>query len=218
MKNELFVFCALFLGMNAAKAQIETTTNTVQFEVEDTNTKDPTGLKLPAREKPSLTLPKDERDPKTQLSVGEEEPEPFDMMKGDGLLLNDQGKAPKAFTRDKEPLPEYAKDQYLGEVKTASLFVSVKYRDHEYVDGDLIRVYVNHDIVQSSVFLGGSFSGFTLTLEEGLNEIVFEALNQGSSGPNTAELHVYDDNGFIISAKEWNLLTGNRATIKVIRE
>jgi len=106
----------------------------------------------------------------------------------------------------------------LCDVKTGSKFVSVKYRDHEYVDGDRIRIYVNKDIVQSSVYLGGSFSGFTLTLEEGENEIVFEALNQGSSGPNTAELHVYDDNGTIISAKEWNLLTGHRATIKVIKE
>lgn len=199
-------------------AQIETTTKTVQFENTETVSKNETGMEFPALDQPSLTIPKEERDPKTNMSMGDTEPEPFDMMKGDGLLLNDKGKAPKAFTRDKEPLPEYGKDQYLGEIKTGSQFVSVKYRDHEYVDGDLIRVYVNKDIVQSSVYLGASFAGFTLTLEEGLNEIVFEALNQGSSGPNTAELHVYDDNGFIVSAKEWNLLTGNRATIKVIKE
>lgn len=199
-------------------AQIETTTNTVRFENEDPDTKNDSGLDISAREKPGLTLPKEERDPKTNMSLGNDEPEPFDMLKGDGLLLNDKGSAPKAFTKDKEPSPEFGKDQYLGEIKTGSQFVTVKYRDHEYVDGDLIRVYVNKDIVQSSVFLGGSFAGFTLTLVEGINEIEFEALNQGSSGPNTAELHVYDDNGFIVSAKEWNLLTGNRATIKVIKE
>jgi hypothetical protein len=217
MKGLFFVLFCLGFGLTAM-AQIETTTKTIRFENEETNSKNETGMEFPALDKPSLTIPKEDRDPKTNMSMGDKEPEPFDMMQGDGLLLNDKGKAPKAFTRDKEPLPEYGKDQYLGEIKTGSLFVSVKYRDHEYVDGDLIRVYVNKDIVQSSVYLGGSFSGFTLTLEEGLNEIVFEALNQGSSGPNTAELHVYDDNGFIISAKEWNLLTGNRATIKVIKE
>ena len=199
-------------------AQIETNANTVKFEVEDTHTKNPTGMELPAREKPGLTIPKDKRDPKTNMSIGVNEPEQFDMMKGDGLLLNDKGTAPKSFVRDKEPTPEFGRDQYLGDVKTGSKFVSIKYRDHEYVDGDLIRSNVNKDIVRSSVYLGGSFSGFTLSLEEGLNEIVFEALNQGSSGPNTAELHVYDDNGFIISAKKWNLLTGYRATIKVIKE
>lgn len=217
MKGVLFLILCFGLGATTM-AQIETTTNTVRFENEDTNSKNSSGLELPAREQPSLTIPKEERDPKTNMSTGENEPEPFDMLEGDGLLLNDKGKAPKAFTRDKEPTPEFGKDQYLGDIKTGSQFVSIKYRDHEYVDGDLIRVYVNKDIVQSSVYLGGSFSGFTLTLEEGENEIVFEALNQGSSGPNTAELHVYDDDGFIISAKEWNLLTGNRATIKVIKE
>ena len=200
------------------QAQIETTTRTVQFENEETESRNPTGLELPQRERPSLTLPKDQRDPKTNMSIGETEPEPFDMMEDDGLLLNDKGKAPKAFTKDKEPLPEYGRDQSLGTVSTGAQFVSVKYRDHEYVDGDLIRVYVNGDIVQASVYLSGSFAGFTLSLDEGENAIVFEALNQGSSGPNTAELHVYDDNGFIISAKEWNLLTGSRATIKVIKE
>jgi hypothetical protein len=218
MKGALFMILGMFFGIQAAFAQIEANTNTVQFEIKDTETKDPTGIELPLRENPSLTLPKDERDPRTNMSLGSNEPDDFDMMKGDGLLLNDKGDAPKAFVRDKEPLPEYGRDQNLGDVKTGSKFVSVKYRDHEYVDGDRIRIYVNKDIVQSSVYLGGSFSGFTLTLEEGENEIVFEALNQGSSGPNTAELHVYDDNGTIISAKEWNLLTGHRATIKVIKE
>ncbi|MEL6810527.1 MAG: hypothetical protein AAFP76_04260 [Bacteroidota bacterium] len=213
----VLVFC-VFFGTVGTYAQIETTNRTVQFEIEDTDVKDPTGIELPAREKPSLTLPKDKRDPKTNMSVGDNDPEPFDMMKGDGLLLNDKGKAPKAFTRDKEPLPEYARDQNLGQVATSGKFVSIKYRDHEYVDGDLIRVYVNKDIVQASVYLSGGFSGFTLTLEEGENIIEFEALNQGSSGPNTAELHVYDDNGFIVSAKEWNLLTGNRAIIRVVKE
>ncbi len=208
----------LTLVVTLSYAQLDTNTNSVQFEIDDTNANDPTGLELPARRSRGLTTPKDERDPKTNMTLGNTNPEPFDMSKTDGLLENDKGKAPKAFTRDKEPLPEYGQDQHLGDMKTGAAFVTIKYRDHEYVDGDLIRVYVNQDIVQSQVFLGGSFSGFVLNLEPGTNRIEFEALNQGSSGPNTAELHVYDDNGFIISAKEWNLLTGSRASIVVIKE
>ncbi|MDC8004356.1 hypothetical protein POV27_09855 [Aureisphaera galaxeae] len=208
----------LALTVTFSYGQLDTNTNSVQFEVEDTDVNDPTGLELPARKRYGLTTPKDERDPKTDMSLGKTDPEPFDMSKTDGLLENNKGKAPKAFTKDKEPLPEYGQDQFLGDMKTGSAFVTIKYRDHEYVDGDLIRVYVNQDIVQSQVFLGGSFSGFVLNLEPGTNRIEFEALNQGSSGPNTAELHVYDDNGFIISAKEWNLLTGSRASIIVIKE
>ncbi len=206
------------LGVHSSNAQIDSNTKSVTFELEEQNTSQPTGLQMPARKQPSLTLPKDERDPRTQMDLGNTEPEKFDMTKSDGLLENNVGKTPKAFTRDKQPLPKYAKDQSLGQVKTSAVYVDVKYRDHEYVDGDRIRVFVNEDLVQANVFLSGSFSGFTLTLDEGENHIVFEALNQGESGPNTAELHVYDENGFIISAKEWNLLTGRRATIVVVKE
>lgn len=201
-----------------AFAQVENNTNSVQFEVQDKDKPDLNGFELPAIKKPGLSIPVNERDPKTNMTLGVDENEKLDMTKSDGLLENISDKAPKAFTKDKEPTPEYAKDQYLGDVKTGAKFVNVKYRDHEYVDGDLIRVYVNGDIVQSNVYLGGDFGGFTLRLEEGINRIEFEALNQGSSGPNTAELHVYDENGFIISAKEWNLLTGRKATIVVTKE
>ncbi|MEM7086071.1 MAG: hypothetical protein AAF489_07805 [Bacteroidota bacterium] len=218
MKRVLLLFIAIGMISTLAHAQLDTNTNSVRFENEDTEIRDPSGLQMPARVKPSLTIPKEEREPSASMTIGKDEPEPFDMMEDDGLLLNDKGKAPKAFTKDKEPLPEFGKDQFLGEIKTGSQFLSIKYRDHEFVDGDRIRVYVNEDIVQASVFLGGSFAGFILTLEEGENIIAFEALNQGSSGPNTAELHVYDENGFIVSAKEWNLLTGNVARVKVIKE
>lgn len=200
------------------KAQLDTNTNSVQFEQQDKQTNNPAGIQLPAKKQIGLTKPKSQRDPKTNISVGEPDKKQFSMSTDDGLLDNSKGKTPKAFVRDKEPSPEYAKDQFLGDVKTGAVFVSIKYRDHEYVDGDVIRVYVNDDVVQSSVTLGSSFAGFLLNLEPGVNRVQFEALNQGDSGPNTAELHVYDDNGMIISAKEWNLLTGKRATIVVIKE
>ncbi|MAO08578.1 MAG: hypothetical protein CL596_07700 [Alteromonas sp.] len=217
MKNSLLTSIVFLLYLTAF-GQIDSNTNTVDFEMEDTNTPSNTGLELPASKMPSLTIPKDKRDPKTNISLGEEEQELLDMTKSDGLMENTSNKAPKAFTKDKEPLPEYAKDQFLGDIHTGADYVNIKYRDHEYVDGDIIRVYVNKDIVQSRVSLGGSFSGFTLALEPGKNVIEFEALNQGSSGPNTAELHVYQENGLIISAKEWNLLTGRKATIVVYKD
>lgn len=180
----------------------------------------PTPSSLVPENKPpvSLTIPFKDRDPKMQFPPPTQETQQLDMTASDGLLDYIPGKAPKAFQKDKEPRPEFARDQDLGDVSTSGDFVQVKYRDHEYVDGDLIRVYVNGDIVQSSVFLGGSFSGFTLSLQPGANRIEFEAINQGSSGPNTAELHVYNEKGFIISAKEWNLLTGYKATVLVIKD
>ncbi len=174
---------------------------------------------LPENRPPvSLTIPFKDRDPKMQFPPPSPKDEQLDMTASDGLLDHIPGKTPKAFQKDKEPRPEFARDQDLGDVTTSGDFVQIKYRDHEYVDGDLIRVYVNGDVVQSSVFLGASFAGFTLSLQPGANRIEFEAINQGSSGPNTAELHVYNEKGFIISAKEWNLLTGYKASVLVIKD
>ena len=217
MKKEIACFIALLVAQITI-AQVENTTNSVQFQVEDKDTPSSTGLELPARKLPSLSIPMEERNPNSNRSLGEEEIEKLDMTKTDSFIDTSTNNAPKAFTKDKEPTEEFDRDMNLGDITTGAKFLSVQYRDHEYVDGDLIRVYVNGDIVQSSVFLDSSFSGFTLSLEKGVNKIEFEALNQGSSGPNTAELHVYDDKGLIISAKEWNLLTGRRAIITVIKE
>ena len=38
-------------------------------------------------------------------------------------------------------------NQYLGDFKTGSVFVNVVYRDHEYPDGDRIRVFVNLSLI-----------------------------------------------------------------------
>ena len=112
----------------------------------------------------------------------------------------------------------YFGDQFLGRFDIKSVFVNVIYRDHGEVDGDLIRVYLNDDVIRPRVFLSGGFSGFKLDLKQGINKLDFEALNQGESGPNTAEFQVYDDNENLVSANRWNLSTGSRATIIVVKE
>ena len=109
-------------------------------------------------------------------------------------------------------------DQFLGEFKSGAKFVNVVYRDHGFTDGDIIQVLVNDDIIYPRVYLIGSFRGFKLDLKSGINKIDFLALNQGESGPNTAEFRVVDDEGHLISANQWNLATGVRATIIVNKE
>jgi hypothetical protein len=112
----------------------------------------------------------------------------------------------------------YRKNQNLGDFRVKSLTAKVMYRDGEYVDGDMIRVYLNGEIVVSQVTLESSFQGFEITLVDGFNKIDFEALNQGSSGPNTAEFQVYNDKGLLVSASQWNLGTGFKATIVLYKE
>lgn len=108
--------------------------------------------------------------------------------------------------------------QYLGEYSTSAVRVNIVYRDHQYPDGDLIRVYVNGEVVRERVLLETHFKGLFLKLKQGRNVIDFEALNQGSSGPNTAQFEVLDDKGIVISSNQWNLATGVKATITLVRE
>lgn len=112
----------------------------------------------------------------------------------------------------------FRKNQYLGDFKTKSTTVRISYRDFGEVDGDMIRVLVNDKEVIARVYLEGIFKGLDLVLENGFNKIDFEALNQGYSGPNTAEFRVFDDKGQLISANQWNLATGFKATIIVVKE
>jgi hypothetical protein len=109
-------------------------------------------------------------------------------------------------------------DQYFGDFKSNAKSVNIAYRDFGLVDGDLIQVLVNDDVVQSRVFLSGGFKGFKLDLQKGFNKIDFLALNQGESGPNTAEFQVVDDLGNLVSANRWNLATGVKATIILVKE
>ena len=57
-----------------------------------------------------------------------------------------------------------------------------------------------------------------IKLLEGFNKIDFVALNQGESGPNTAEVRVYDDNGNVMMSNLWNLATGSKATFIVVKQ
>ena len=109
-------------------------------------------------------------------------------------------------------------DQYFGDFKSKAKFVNIVYRDHGYVDGDIIQVRVNDDVVQANVYLTGGYRGFKLDLQPGFNKIDFVALNQGESGPNTAEFQVVDDLGNLVSSNRWNLATGVKATVIVVKE
>ncbi len=115
-------------------------------------------------------------------------------------------------------VPQSMKDQFLGEYRNNGSFVNIICRDHGYFDGDYVQVLVNDQIVIPRLLLTNSYKGFNIELSEGMNKIDFLALNQGESGPNTAELQVFDDNEVLISAKAWNLLTGVKATIMVVKE
>lgn len=120
--------------------------------------------------------------------------------------------------KQKQNSNNYSKGAYLGDVMTKAKYVNVLCRDFEYVDGDRVRILVNDSIIINNLMLDSTFSGFKLPLSVGFNKIDFTALNQGSSGPNTAELRVFDDNDSMISSNQWNLSTGATATFIVVKQ
>jgi len=110
-------------------------------------------------------------------------------------------------------------DRYLGEYRTKSEYFSVKYRDFIQIDGDLINVYMNGKVLRSELYLNYDFGELRIPLTLGLNDIEFVVASTGTSGGNTAELHVLDDVNREITSEYWdNLALGVKIKMIVIRE
>ncbi|SHL76954.1 hypothetical protein [Flavobacterium saccharophilum] len=112
----------------------------------------------------------------------------------------------------------YRRNEYLGGFVTKSFTSTIRYRDAAFVDGDKIKVYLNDKVIEPEVVLDGSYKGFKINLVKGINKIDFEALNEGSASPNTAEFQVYDDKGEVIESSQWNVGKGYKAVIILYKE
>ncbi|WP_298503980.1 hypothetical protein [uncultured Maribacter sp.] len=118
----------------------------------------------------------------------------------------------------KEGSKDHFGDQYLGDVKNNGEFVGIVCRDHEFVDGDRVKIWLNGVVVEHNILLTSSFKGINADLKKGFNRIDFEALNTGTSAPNTAQINIYDDKGELIYANKWLLSTGSKATLIITKE
>lgn len=113
---------------------------------------------------------------------------------------------------------QFFPDQYLGDIKSNGKFIGIVCRDHEYIDGDRVKIYVNDMVVEPNMLLTGAFKGVNVDLQSGFNKIDFEALNHGSSAPNTAQVDVYDENGQLLYSNKWLLSSGSKATLIVTKD
>ncbi len=109
-------------------------------------------------------------------------------------------------------------DFFLGNIETRSNYVMIKCRDHEYVDGDRIRLMINGAVIHPNIILNSTFYTVDIDLEDGYNNIDFVALNEGQSSPNTAQLLVLDQFGNEISNKSWLLSTGYKAKLVIFKK
>lgn len=155
----------------------------------------------------------DKKDEEEKFIIRETE-RPFSMTENDGL------KSPgeifeKRWNKEavKGGIIREMSDQFLGEHNVDTKFVNIVCRDHQYPDGDRVQILINGAVIKHNLLLTSSYRRVEVDLLDGKNTVDIVALNQGDSGPNTAEFVVYDDKGNVISSKEWNLLTGVKATI-----
>jgi len=223
----------MLLGMMTLHAQIDTTkTKTTDADI----TKGRIKLPFPKAEEPlkpqenapqimefkTPSLLQNKRSsliqlPKSKRASLKEEKE-INFSGGEQYVTRNKEFERKLNKKDKQIRPEYKVEQYLGDFKSNGQYVNIVCRDHEFVDGDRVRVYVNDVVVVENILLTAAYKKLDITLKKGFNKIDFQALNQGSSGPNTAEFRVYDDKGVLISANEWNLTTGIKATMIIVKE
>ncbi|AOW10455.1 hypothetical protein [Flavobacterium gilvum] len=112
----------------------------------------------------------------------------------------------------------YRQNQFLGSFKTQALTAKIRYRDAAFLDGDKVKVYLNDKVIVPEVVLEGDFKGFEIKLEKGINRVDIEALNEGFASPNTAQFEVYDDKGVAVMNDQWNVGTGYKASIIIIKE
>ena len=133
---------------------------------------------------------------------------------GNGLKIDTKVGPRKA----KEGSKDHFGNQHLGNIKSNGKFVGIVARDHEFVDGDRVKIYLNETVIDANMLLTGAFKGINVDLNKGFNRIVFEALNEGSSPPNTAQVDVYDDQGQLIYSNKWLLSGGSRATLIITKE
>lgn len=148
----------------------------------------------------------------TTPKVGEIPNKSFEI-KNAGELFEDRFKK-----KDSDIEERFKSDTFLGEFRTDSKTVRIACRDHEFPDGDRVRVWLNDQIAINEILLDSEYKELHIELQDGFNKIEFEALNQGESGPNTAQFTIVDVNGKIVTNNKWNLTTGVKAKVIIVKE
>lgn len=203
MRKVLFLFICFLSGWTMSAQELPTTTNTGKvIKAEESSS----GFPIMRREETN-----------TDSRFLRDKPKAIDLRDNPNNLMTAGDAVEQKWSADKAAKEEYRNDQSLGNVITSGKFVEVYCRDHEYVDGDRVKIIVNGQVVNENMPLQGSFTPVLVNLQDGFNSIEFVALNQGTSGPNTAELRVLSEKGEQLAKKEWNLLTGAKAQLIVVK-
>jgi hypothetical protein len=121
------------------------------------------------------------------------------------------------FKRDAPVGAGFKSDTFLGEIRTGEKLLRLICRDHQFEDGDMVRIWQDDLILVDKIYLRNIYQGVSIPLKNGFNKIEIEALNQGTSGPNTAEFKVMDSRGKVVQQNIWNLAAGVKATLIILK-
>ncbi len=113
--------------------------------------------------------------------------------------------------------PKIKSTYSLGTFYTPTKSVRIEVRDFGLEDGDRIKIYLNGEVIQKTITLKNRFYFMNIPLKEGFNTLSIKALNQGYSGPNTAELEIYDGSGSLITKHTWNINTGQVVSTGIVK-
>lgn len=213
MKNLILLLFSL-LGVSAF-AQLDSPNTVTGGNTLST----PNQLNSTTRSAPSLSKKNNNFYRRPQTARLEQKEEKIDITENEGFIDPEIDFDPKYLKQEpeKEMNDKFKQNQYLGDFKTKSGQIKIICRDHQAVDGDMVRVYKDGEVVVDKIYLEGQYKTVYLELKEGFNKIEIEALNQGQSGPNTAEFKVLDESGRIINSNIWNLATGYKASFIVVK-
>lgn len=211
------VLCCV--GLTSLQAQIDRNTGGILIKAEENKEAENSSL----RSKTSPSLSKTNNGftvfPKSESSISKDDSKKMvDMTPQKSKFIDQRYDIQPKWSEENFPVEEvFTGDRNLGTIKTTSKYVEVFFRDYGNVDGDIIQVYLNKELVEGNITLSGGYKVMLIDIKPGISILDFKAVSMGLFAPNTAELKVIDSNGHVVMDRYWSLATGNKATIQLVR-
>ncbi|GMV40804.1 MAG: hypothetical protein AMXMBFR64_25200 [Myxococcales bacterium] len=131
----------------------------------------------------------------------------------------DEARAAAAEAQQQADAARQAAGESIGMCHTEADTVVVDVWDHEAEDGD--RVDLRHGATELASNLKlrvlPNVARFTLNLPQGVSYFVAQALNEGDGSPNTASVRVSPCNGTSAETFVWNMSTGEKRNVSIVR-
>ena len=96
--------------------------------------------------------------------------------------------------------------------------VQIEVWDHGQIDGDVINVRHNRRSIHRRLSLRADHERTSLSIDEGISLVIVEAVNEGTSSPNTAMIRVDPCQNNQAREFEWQMNTGEQQFVSIRRQ